>query len=48
MGAIEGFGQNTGGGGFSDSPGSGKQVGMGNAAKFDRAFKGRDNKILTN
>jgi hypothetical protein len=45
--AVEGFGEDTGGGGFSNSPGPGKKIGVGDPPKFQRALEGGYDKILT-
>jgi len=47
VGAVQRFGKNTGGGGFTDSPGAGKKVGMGDTTQLNRAFEGGYDKILT-
>jgi len=46
FGAVEGFGEDAGGGGFSDAPGTDKEKGVGEAAFGDGVGEGSDNMFL--
>ena len=46
VGTVEGFGEDAGGGGFSDAPGADKEKGVGEAAFGDGVGEGADNMFL--
>ena len=46
IGTVEGFGEDAGGGGFSDAPGTDKEKGVGEAAFGDGVGEGSDNMFL--
>jgi hypothetical protein len=46
FGAVEGFGEDAGGGGFSDAPGTDKEKGVGEATFGDGVGEGSDNMFL--